>query len=105
VDPVVAGEYAAVVASRCSDYPNQINDVLVFPGFFRGLLDAGVSDFSDDMLIAAATAIADTVEAEELNPTHIVPSVFDPTVAHAVAAAVPAVATAGRKAATSAQTP
>ena len=103
---MVAGEYAAVVASGRSDYPpNQINDVLVFPGFFRGLLDAGVSDFSDDMLIAAATAIADTVEAEELNPTHIVPSVFDPTVAHAVAAAVPAVATAGRKPATSAQTP
>ena len=53
VDPVVAGEFAAVVASGRSDYPNQINDVLVFPGFFRGLLDAGVSDFSDDMLIAA----------------------------------------------------
>ena len=94
VDPVVAGEYAAVVASGRSDYPNQINNVLVFPGFFRGLLDAGVSDFSDDMLIAAATAIADTVKAEELNPTYIVPSVFDPTVAPAVAAAVRAVATA-----------
>jgi len=94
VDPVAAGEYAAVVASGRSDYPNQINNVLVFPGFFRGLLDAGVSDISDDMLIAAATAIADTVKPEELNPTYIVPSVFDATVAPAVAAAVRAVATA-----------
>ena len=94
VDPVVASEYAAVVASGRSDYPNQINNVLVFPGFFRGLLDSGVSDFSDDMLIAAATAIADTVKADELNPTYIVPSVFDPSVAPAVAAAVRAVAAA-----------
>jgi malate dehydrogenase (oxaloacetate-decarboxylating) len=92
VDPVVAGEHAAVVASGRSDYPNQINNVLVFPGFFRGLLDAGVSDFSDDMLIAAARAIADTVKADELNPTYIVPSVFDPSVAPAVAAAVRSVA-------------
>ncbi|MEP7036104.1 MAG: NAD-dependent malic enzyme [Actinomycetota bacterium] len=95
VDPIAAGEHAAVVASGRSDYPNQINNVLVFPGFFRGLLDAGVSDISDDMLIAAATAIADRVKADELNPTYIVPSVFDPSVAPAVAAAVRAVATSG----------
>ena len=61
-----------------SDYPNQINNVLAFPGFFRGLLDAGASDITDAMMIAAATAIADAVEPDELNPTYIVPSVFDP---------------------------
>jgi len=94
VDALAASEHAAVVATGRSDYPNQINNVLVFPGFFRGLLDAGVSDISDEMLIAAATAIADTVKAEELNPTYIVPSVFDASVAPAVAAAVRAVAAA-----------
>ena len=88
VDPVAASEHAAVVATGRSDYPNQINNVLAFPGFFRGLLDAGASDITDAMMIAAATAIADVVEADELNPTYIVPSVFDPAVAPAVAAAV-----------------
>ena len=95
VDPVVASKHAAVVATGRSDYPNQINNVLVFPGFFRGLLDAGVSDITDEMLIAAATAIADTVLPEELNPSYIVPSVFDTSVAPAVAAAVKGVATSG----------
>jgi malate dehydrogenase (oxaloacetate-decarboxylating) len=89
---VAASERAAVVATGRSDYPNQINNVLAFPGFFRGLLDAGASDITDAMMIAAATAIADVVEADELNPTFIVPSVFDPEVAPAVAAAVRAVA-------------
>jgi malate dehydrogenase (oxaloacetate-decarboxylating) len=98
VDPVVASEYAAVVASGRSDYPNQINNVLVFPGFFRGLLDSGVSDITDEMLIAAATAIADRVSADELNASYIVPSVFDAKVAPAVAAAVRRVASGGRKA-------
>ena len=92
VDPVAASEHAAVVATGRSDYPNQINNVLAFPGFFRGLLDAGASDITDAMMIAAATAIADVVGADELNPTYIVPSVFDPEVAPAVAAAVRAVA-------------
>jgi malate dehydrogenase (oxaloacetate-decarboxylating) len=82
-----------VVATGRSDYPNQINNVLVFPGFFRGLLDAGVSDITDEMLIAAANAIANTVTAEQLNSSYIVPSVFDATVAPAVAAAVRSVAT------------
>jgi malate dehydrogenase (oxaloacetate-decarboxylating) len=85
---VAAAEHAAVVATGRSDYPNQINNVLVFPGFFRGLLDAGVSEITDPMMIAAATAIADTVAAEELNANYIVPSVFDSSVAPAVAAAV-----------------
>src|SRR3954470_16368125 len=92
VDPVAASEHAAVVATGRSDYPNQINNVLAFPGFFRGLLDAGASDITDAMMIAAATAIAAVVRAAELNPTYIVPSVFDPAVAPAVAAAVRAVA-------------
>jgi len=93
VDPAAAGKHAAVVATGRSDYPNQINNVLAFPGFFRGLLDAGAHDITDTMLIAAANAIADVVTPEELNPTFIVPSVFDPTVAPAVAAAVRPVAT------------
>ena len=88
VDPIAASEHAAVVATGRSDYPNQINNVLAFPGFFRGLLDAGASDITDEMLIAAATAIADCVEPDELNASYIVPSVFDPAVAPAVAAAV-----------------
>jgi len=92
VDPVEASKHAAVVATGRSDYPNQINNVLVFPGFFRGLLDAGVSDITDEMLIAAAHAIADKVQPEQLNPSYIVPSVFDASVAPAVAAAVRAVA-------------
>ena len=91
VDPVAASMHAAVVATGRSDYPNQINNVLVFPGFFRGLLDAGVSGITDEMMIAAAKAIADRVEPEELNPNYIVPSVFDTSVAPAVAAAVRAV--------------
>jgi malate dehydrogenase (oxaloacetate-decarboxylating) len=88
VDPVAASRHAAVVATGRSDYANQINNVLAFPGFFRGLLDAGVSDITDAMMIAAATAIADCVHADELNASYIVPSVFDPEVAPAVAAAV-----------------
>jgi malate dehydrogenase (oxaloacetate-decarboxylating) len=93
VHPAEAGKHAAVVATGRSDFPNQINNVLAFPGFFRGLLDAGVADITGGMMIAAAKAIADTVHAEELNPSYIVPSVFDTTVAPAVAAAVRAVAT------------
>jgi len=96
VDPVEASKYAAVVATGRSDYPNQINNVLVFPGFFRGLLDAGVSDITDEMLIAAAKAIADKVHVDQLNSSYIVPSVFDTTVAPAVAAAVREVATSKR---------
>jgi malate dehydrogenase (oxaloacetate-decarboxylating) len=94
VDPVEASKHAAVVATGRSDYPNQINNVLVFPGFFRGLLDSGVSDITDEMLIAAAHAIADKVQPDQLNSSYIVPSVFDASVAPAVAAAVRAVATA-----------
>ena len=73
VDPLVAGEHAAVVATGRSDFPNQINNVLAFPGVFRGLLDAHAVDITDDMLIAAARAISDSVSPSELNSTYIVP--------------------------------
>jgi malate dehydrogenase (oxaloacetate-decarboxylating) len=92
VDPLEAQRHAMVVGTGRSDFPNQINNVLAFPGVFRGLLDAGARDITDDMLVAAATAIADVVHPDELNPSFIVPSVFDPKVAPAVAAAVRAVA-------------
>jgi malate dehydrogenase (oxaloacetate-decarboxylating) len=74
------------VATGRSDYPNQINNVLAFPGVFRGLLDAQARDITDAMLLAASAAIADVVP--EPNPSFIVPSVFDATVAPAVAEAV-----------------
>ncbi|HEX6196362.1 MAG TPA: NAD-dependent malic enzyme [Jiangellaceae bacterium] len=88
VDPVDAAEHAAVVATGRSDYPNQINNVLAFPGVFRGLLDAHSKTVTDDMLLAAARALAETVSDEELNPAYIMPSVFHPGVSEAVAAAV-----------------
>ncbi|GAB3519982.1 NAD-dependent malic enzyme [Arthrobacter monumenti] len=94
VDPIAAGRHAAVVATGRSDYPNQINNVLAFPGFFRGLLDAGASDITTPMLVAAAKAIADRVESDELNASYIIPSVFDAHVAGDVAAAVAAAAAA-----------
>ncbi|MBG6183156.1 malate dehydrogenase (oxaloacetate-decarboxylating) [Arthrobacter sp. CAN_A214] len=92
IDPILAARHAAVVATGRSDFPNQINNVLAFPGFFRGLLDAGVSDITPEMLVAAARAIAARVGDDELNPSFIVPSVFDPHVAADVAAAVRAAA-------------
>ncbi|MEN5073712.1 NAD-dependent malic enzyme [Isoptericola cucumis] len=88
VDPIAAGETAAVVATGRSDYPNQINNVLAFPGLFRGLLDAGATQITDEMLRVAAVAIASVVGDEELNPAFIIPGVFDHRVAEAVAEAV-----------------
>ena len=88
VDPVAAAEHATVVATGRSDYPNQINNVLAFPGFFRGMLDAGAHEITPAVMLAAANAIADAVAATELNASYIVPSVFDPAVAPAVAEAV-----------------
>ncbi|MGH8920574.1 MAG: NAD(P)-dependent malic enzyme, partial [Actinomycetes bacterium] len=67
IDPLEAQRHAAVVATGRSDYPNQINNVLAFPGVFRGLLDAGAQEITDQMLVAAATAIADVVAADNLN--------------------------------------
>ena len=90
VDPVIARKYAAVVATGRSDQPNQINNVLAFPGIFRGLLDAQAHKITDELLIAAANAIAECVSASQLNASFIVPSVFDPQVVTKVAAAVKA---------------
>jgi malate dehydrogenase (oxaloacetate-decarboxylating) len=88
VDPDEAREHAAVVATGRSDYPNQINNVLAFPGVFRGLLDAQSRTVTDQMLVAAARALASVVSADELGPNYIIPSVFHADVASAVAAAV-----------------
>ena len=88
IDPVIARKYAAVVATGRSDQPNQINNVLAFPGIFRGLLDAQAHKITDDLLIAAANAIADCVSQSQLNTSFIVPSVFDSQVVSKVAAAV-----------------
>ena len=79
---------AAVVSTGRSDYPNQVNNVLAFPGIFRGALDARASDINEAMKLAAAEAIASLVSDEELNADYILPLAFDPGVKEAVAAAV-----------------
>jgi malate dehydrogenase (oxaloacetate-decarboxylating) len=99
IDPLEAQQHAAVVATGRSDYPNQINNVLAFPGVFRGLLDAQAHTITDALLLAAADAVADVVEGDRLNASFIVPSVFDSRVAPAVADAVSRAAEAGRAAA------
>jgi len=97
VDPVAASASAAVVATGRSDFANQINNVLAFPGVFRGLLDAQSHRVTTPLLLAAANALAGVLEDEELNPSYIVPSVFNPAVATAVAAAVREAATGERR--------
>jgi len=79
---------AAVVGTGRSDFPNQINNVLAFPGIFRGALDVRASDINDEMKVAAAYAIAGLIQEEELNPEYIIPNPFDKRVAKAVAEAV-----------------
>ena len=79
---------AAVVGTGRSDFPNQINNVLAFPGIFRGALDCRALDINEEMKVAAANAIASLVSDEELNPEYIIPSPFDKRVAPAVAEAV-----------------
>ncbi len=79
---------AAVVATGRSDYPNQINNVLCFPGIFRGALDAGAMSITESMKLAAANAIANAVGEDELSPSYVVPSVFNKSVAQMVAQAV-----------------
>lgn len=79
---------AKVVGTGRSDFPNQINNVLAFPGIFRGALDVRASDINDEMKIAAARAIADIISDEELNPDYVIPAPFDARVASRVAAAV-----------------
>jgi malate dehydrogenase (oxaloacetate-decarboxylating) len=92
VSPEEIEGLAAVVATGRSDYPNQINNVLAFPGVFRGALDVRASAIDEEMKLAAAQAIASVVKQDELSPEYIVPSVFNRDVAPAVAAAVSAAA-------------
>lgn len=98
VDPDEAAQYAAVVGTGRSDFANQINNVLAFPGVFRGLLDAQSHQITDVMLLAAARALAEVVSPDELNPTYIVPSVFNPEVTTRVAHAVAEAARVGTQA-------
>ncbi|WP_408637726.1 NAD(P)-dependent malic enzyme [Nocardia bovistercoris] len=93
IHPDVARKYASIVATGRSDFPNQINNVLAFPGIFKGALDAGARRITEGMKIAAANAILGVV-ADELGPDKIVPSPLDPRVAPAVAEAVAAAARA-----------
>lgn len=79
---------AAVVGTGRSDYPNQVNNVLAFPGIFRGAIDTGAKAITEEMKVAAAYAIANIVSAEELNPDYVLPKAFDLRVGPAVAAAV-----------------
>ena len=79
---------AAVIATGRSDYPNQINNVLAFPGIFRGTFDVRASDINDEMKIAAAYALAGLISDEELSADYIIPKAFDPRVGETVAKAV-----------------
>jgi malate dehydrogenase (oxaloacetate-decarboxylating) len=92
VDPIGAREYAAVFATGRSDFPNQINNVLAFPGVFRGALDARARFITEEMKVAAARALADVIPPDELRPDYIIPSVFNERVAKTVARAVAEVA-------------
>lgn len=85
VDPASADKFARIVATGRSDYPNQINNVLAFPGLFRGILDAGASEITTEMLRAAAEAIAGVISEDELSENYIIPGVFDDRIAPAVA--------------------
>jgi malate dehydrogenase (oxaloacetate-decarboxylating) len=88
IRPEAADGVAAVMATGRSDYPNQINNVLAFPGIFRGALDVNATDITESMKIAAAVAIAESVSDAELSPTFVMPSVFDRSVVERVAPAV-----------------
>ena len=88
VDPIAAATHAAIVATGRSDFPNQINNVLAFPGLFRGLLDAKVREITTELLRVAGVAIASVISPDELSPNYIIPGVFDERVAPAVSSAV-----------------
>ncbi len=85
IQPEEVGSHVAVMATGRSDYPNQINNVLCFPGFFRGMLDCRARAVNDEMKIAAARAIAACVGAGERSSEYIIPSVFNKNVAPVVA--------------------
>ena len=88
VDPLDAAHHARVVATGRSDYANQINNVLAFPGLFRGLLDAKVKEITTEVLRVAAVAISSVISEDELSPSYIIPGVFDERVPRAVSRAV-----------------
>jgi malate dehydrogenase (oxaloacetate-decarboxylating) len=88
VRPEEAAPYARIIATGRSDYPNQINNVLCFPGIFRGALDTRATGITEGMKMAAARAIAGIVTEDELREDYIIPSVFNRDVVSAVAAAV-----------------
>lgn len=88
IQPELISDYVAVMATGRSDYPNQINNVLAFPGIFRGALDCRASHFTPNIFLEAAKAIASLVSPDQLDKEHIIPSVFDPRVSSTVAAAV-----------------
>jgi malate dehydrogenase (oxaloacetate-decarboxylating) len=88
VPPEAIESFAAVIGTGRSDYPNQINNVLAFPGIFRGALDVRASAIVEEMELAAAHALADVVEPDHLAADYVIPSVFDRRVAPAVAEAV-----------------
>ena len=88
VQPEEVGDAVAIMATGRSDYPNQINNVLAFPGVFRGALDARASTVNEEMKLAAARAIAATIADDELHSEYIIPSVFNRGVVEAVAAGV-----------------
>lgn len=84
IDPEVAAPYVRVMATGRSDYPNQINNVLCFPGIFRGALDCRATTINEEMKLAAAEAIASIISEEELNEQYIIPSVFNTSVVESV---------------------
>jgi malate dehydrogenase (oxaloacetate-decarboxylating) len=95
IRPEHADGLAAVMATGRSDYPNQINNVLAFPGIFRGAFDVQATDITEGMKLAAAVAIAQSVSDAELSPQFVVPAVFDRSVVARVAPAVATAAVAG----------
>jgi len=93
VDPIVAARYAAVVATGRSDLPNQINNVLAFPGVFKGAFDAQATAITEGMKLAASRALADVV-GDDVRPDYVIPNPLDPRVVPAVSVAVAAAARA-----------
>ncbi len=88
IDPELAAPYVRVMATGRSDYPNQINNVLCFPGIFRGALDCGATDINEEMKLAAAEAISAVIDPADLHEEYIIPDVFDPRVVEQVRIAV-----------------
>jgi malate dehydrogenase (oxaloacetate-decarboxylating) len=105
VKPEEAAPHVRVMATGRSDYPNQINNVLAFPGVFRGALDARATDITEEMKLAAAEGIASVVEDDELDEDYIIPSVFNRDVSQAVASAVREVAERSRESAAEPEQP